>query len=169
MLTFPFQWWQMYIYESHSLQYNTEFRNHTYQPFTFLSSTGDSERARNDELQWNGPLQSRHNRCDSVSNHHTHDCLLNQLFRRRSKKTLKLRVTGLCAGNSPGTGEFPAQKASNAENVSIWWRHHAKISSLVLHCRSGRFPLRYGQFSPKLLIIDTPDTRTNTKLGLRTV
>ena len=27
-------------------------------------------------------------------------------------------------GNSPGTGEFPAQMASNAENVSIWWRHH---------------------------------------------
>ena len=24
----------------------------------------------------------------------------------------------------PVTGEFPAQKASNAENVSIWWRHH---------------------------------------------
>ena len=23
------------------------------------------------------------------------------------------------------TGEFPAQMASNAENVSIWWRHHA--------------------------------------------
>ena len=37
----------------------------------------------------------------------------------------KLRVTGLCAGNSPVTGEFPAQSASNAENVSIWWRHHA--------------------------------------------
>ena len=41
------------------------------------------------------------------------------------KKTSKLRVTGLCAGNSPGTGEFPAQMASNAENVCIWWRHHA--------------------------------------------
>ena len=27
-------------------------------------------------------------------------------------------------GNSPVTGEFPAQMASNAENVSIWWRHH---------------------------------------------
>ena len=40
------------------------------------------------------------------------------------KKTSKLRVTGLCAGNSPGTGEFPAQMASNAENFSIWWRHH---------------------------------------------
>ena len=23
-----------------------------------------------------------------------------------------------------GTGEFPAQMSSNAENVSIWWRHH---------------------------------------------
>ena len=23
-----------------------------------------------------------------------------------------------------GTGEFPVQMASNAENVSIWWRHH---------------------------------------------
>ena len=44
--------------------------------------------------------------------------------RRRSKKTTKLCITGLCAGNSPVTGEFPAQRASNAENVSIWWRHH---------------------------------------------
>ena len=40
------------------------------------------------------------------------------------KKTWKLRVTGFCAGNSPETGEFRAQMASNAENVSIWWRHH---------------------------------------------
>ena len=32
-----------------------------------------------------------------------------------------------CDGNSPGTGEFPAQMASNAENVSIWWRHHVAI------------------------------------------
>ena len=31
----------------------------------------------------------------------------------------KLRVTGLCEGNSPVTGDFPAQRASNAENVSI--------------------------------------------------
>ena len=31
------------------------------------------------------------------------------------KKTSKLRVTGVCAGNSPMTGEFPAQRASNAE------------------------------------------------------
>ena len=64
-------------------------------------------------------LQWRQNERDGVSNHR-----LNWWFRRRSNKTSKLRVTGLCAGNSPVTGEFPAQKASNAENFSIWWRHH---------------------------------------------
>ena len=73
------------------------------------------------------PLQWRHNGRDCVSNHQPHDCLLNRLFRRRSKKTSKRRVTGLCAGNSPGTGEFPAQMASNVENVPIWWRHHDDI------------------------------------------
>ena len=69
-------------------------------------------------------LRWRHNDHAGVSNHQPHGCLLNRLFRRTSKKTSKLRVTGLCAGNSPGTGEFPAQMASYAENVSIWWRHH---------------------------------------------
>ena len=27
-------------------------------------------------------------------------------------------------GDKPVTGEFAAQMAGNAENVSIWWRHH---------------------------------------------
>ena len=40
------------------------------------------------------PLRWRHNGRDSVSNHQPHDCLLNRLFRRKSKKTSKLRVTG---------------------------------------------------------------------------
>ena len=52
-------------------------------------------------------LEWRHYQGDGVSNHQPHDCLLNRLFRRRSKKTSKLRVTGLCPGNSPVTGEFP--------------------------------------------------------------
>ena len=43
-----------------------------------------------------------------------------------SRRRSKLRATGLCERNSPVTGEFPAQRASNAENVSIWWRHHGK-------------------------------------------
>ena len=67
-----------------------------------------------------------HNEHDGISNHQPHHCLLNSLFGRRSKKTSKLRVTGLCAGNSSVTDEFPAQTASNAEIVSIWWRHYAK-------------------------------------------
>ena len=56
--------------------------------------------------------------------------LLNHPFRRRSKKKSKLRVTGLCAGNSPLTSEFPTQMASNAENVSTWWRYHV-VNCLV--------------------------------------
>ena len=46
------------------------------------------------------PLQLRHNDHDGVSNHQPHGCLLNRAFGRRSKKTSKLRATGLCAGNS---------------------------------------------------------------------
>ena len=62
-------------------------------------------------------LQWRHNEHDGVSNHRCLDCLLNYLFRRRPKKTSKLRVNGLCEGNSAVTGEFPAQRVSNAENI----------------------------------------------------
>ena len=29
------------------------------------------------------------------------------------------------------TGEFPAQMASNAENVSIWWRHHGQNKTYI--------------------------------------
>ena len=49
-----------------------------------------------------------HNGCHGISNHQPHDCLHNRLFRCRSKKTSKFRVTGLCAGNSPVTRKmFP--------------------------------------------------------------
>ena len=82
----------------------------------------------------NFSLWWRHNGRDVISNHQPHDCLLNHLFRRRSKKISKLRVTGLCAGNLPGTGEFPAQMASNAENVSISWRHHVLSVCCVHRC-----------------------------------
>ena len=80
------------------------------------------ERGGFHEVRTVSTLRWHHNGHNRVSNHQPHDCLLNRSFRRTSKKTSKLRVTGLCAGNSPETGEFPAQMASNAENVSIWWR-----------------------------------------------
>ena len=54
-----------------------------------------------DSLRW------RQNGRDSVSNHQPHDCLFNRLLRPRSKKTSKIRVTGLCVGNSPGPVNSP--------------------------------------------------------------
>ena len=57
-----------------------------------------------------------HNERDGVSNHRRLDCLLNRLFRRRSKNTSKLRVTALCEGN-PGT-------------LTIWgkWAKHRDVA-----------------------------------------
>ena len=69
-------------------------------------------------------LQWRHNEHDGVSNNQRLDCLHTRLFRRRSKKTSKLRANGICKGSSPMTSEFHAQRASKEENVSIWWRDH---------------------------------------------
>ena len=78
-------------------------------------------------------FQWRHNEHDGVSNHQPRDCLLNRLFKAQiNKKTSKLRVTGLCEGNSPVAGDFPAQRASNVENVSIWGRHHGK-NDIICH------------------------------------
>ena len=53
------------------------------------------------------PLRWRHNDHDGGSNHQPHGCLLNRLFRRKSKRTSKLRVSGLCVGNSPGPVNSP--------------------------------------------------------------
>ena len=86
------------------------------------------------------PLRWRRNGHGCVSNHQPHHCLLNRLFGRRSKKTSKLRVTSLCAGNLLGTGEFPAQMASNAENVPIWWRHHALTNLKQVVCIEAQIP-----------------------------
>ena len=65
------------------------------------------------------------------------------------RKSIKApRVTGLCEGNSPVTGEFPAQRASNAENVSIWWCHHdVSLRWFILHpCyKLHCVPFRYAQ------------------------
>ena len=69
-------------------------------------------------------LHWRHNDHDGVSNHQPH-CLFTQPFiQTQIKENIKApRHWPLC-GEFTGTGEFPAQKASYAENVSIWWRHH---------------------------------------------
>ena len=84
-------------------------------------------------------LQWCHNELDGVSNQQSYECLLMRLCRRRSKKTSKLCVTGICEGNSPVTGEFPTQRASKGENVSIWCRHHdCVIPQNMRHQRSTK-------------------------------
>ena len=60
-------------------------------------------------------LHWRHYECVDVSNRQRLDCLRSRLFRRRSKKTSKLSVTGLYDGNTPVTGGFPSQRASNTD------------------------------------------------------
>ena len=69
-------------------------------------------------------LKWHHNERDGISNHRRIDWSLHRLFRRRSKKTSKLRVTGFCEGNSSVTSKFPAQRDTK---VSIWWRHPGKV------------------------------------------
>ena len=68
---------------------------------TYIIDKSDNGNSAIFSLRW------RHNDHDSVSNHQPHGCLLNRLLRRRSKKTSKLRVTGLCVGNSPGPVNSP--------------------------------------------------------------
>ena len=104
---------------SDTTNYNTHTHTHTrtHKKMTrFTNSKLDKSDALNAERSHSRPnhwitirhhtLQWRNNERDGVSNHRRLDCLLNRLFRCRSKKTSKL--TGLCEGNSPATGEFPA-------------------------------------------------------------
>ena len=86
--------------------------------------------------------------------------------KRRSKKTSKPRVTGLCEGNSPVTGEFPAQSASNAENVSIWWRHHVRdICDMALHdCqKTSELTMKDGGCTRKLWDVQQGNFKDNLR------
>ena len=90
-------------------------------------------------------------------------CLLNRLFMRISKKTSKLRVTGVCEGNSPMTEDFPAQMASNAENVTIWWRHHVILTNhfgiriLMKNYIQGKFLIKHPYLNNAKSSLVAPD------------
>ena len=99
-------------------------------------------------------LQWRHNEHNGV--------LFAQPFiQARPKKTSTLHVIGLCEGNSPVNGEFPAQRASNAENVSIWWRHrgvrstctksHKTPKTYTMSIINGMYPIYLDDLWPLLL------------------
>ena len=61
---------------------------------------------------------------------------------------------------SLGTGEFPAQMASNAENVSIWWRHHGILGGCVRVCVGGG---RYSQLLTWLWLLMESCTANSPK------
>ena len=87
-------------------------------------------------------LQRHPNEHDGISNYRHLDCLLNRLFWHRSKKTSKLCITDICEGNSLVTGEFPTQRASNAENVSISWHHH-ELHEILRNWWCTVYPKKY--------------------------
>ena len=85
-----------------------------------------------------GTLHWRHNDQDGVSNHQPHGCLLNRLFGRRSKKTSKLRVTGLCARWIPRTkGQWRGKcfhlMTSSWDVLNVWWRSSLGICIWYYH------------------------------------
>ena len=79
-------------------------------------------------------LQLRHNERDGVSNHRRLDCLLNRLFICRSKKTSKLRIIGLCEGNSPVTDE--TRKMFPFDNVIMLYI--AMASATIIMTMQGK-------------------------------
>ena len=78
-------------------------------------------------------LQWRHNERGGVSNHRRRDCFPNHMFKRRSKKTPKLRVTGLCEGNPPVAGGFPHKGPVTRKmlpvDVIMWSKFHKRLET----------------------------------------
>ena len=101
------------------------------------------QRGQTKSSQW------RHNERDGVSNHRRLDCLLNRLFRRESKKTSKLRVTGLGEENPAVIDGFPSKRSITQKIfpfddviMSSSWRHHVRPSSSELNLGS-QIPDKY--------------------------
>ena len=113
-------WWDHYVW-SHGRNCQIKVRCDIDMLFALLTPLS---------LQW------RHNGQDGVSNHQPHDCLLNGFFLRRSKKTSKFRVTGLC-GEFTGHRWIPRRKTSNAENfpfddvIMVRGYHRSPVDSLT--------------------------------------
>ena len=92
-------------------------------------------------------LQLRHNGRDGVLNHRRRYCLLNRLFRHRSKKYQSAVSLAIVRGIHRWPVDI--KKASNAENVSIWWRHH-ELNSICVR-RSVISIMTVSQISDKLI------------------
>ena len=124
------------------------------------------------DLCYSNSLQWRHNEHDSVSNHQPHDCLLNRLFGRRSKKTSKLRVTGNCAR----TGEFTAQqgpvnsphkwpvtrKVFPFDDVIMWCQ---SAISYISRCHAAQWLFSYILFQHLIILFPRKTWKTSVGYG----
>ena len=89
-------------------------------------------------------LRWRHNEHDDVSNHQPHDCFFKLLFRRRSKETSKLRVTGHCAGNSPVTGhKGPLTRKMFPFYDVTMIRRAPNLSGIYISAQTSHEPTRF--------------------------
>ena len=131
-------------------------------------------------------LQWRHNGRDSVSNHRPRDCFLNRLFRRRSKKTLQLRVRGTLCGEFTGdrgpmnsTHKWPVTRkmfrfedvimiVSNSIYCALAWHLSDKVINMKIVEINGRaLRILYNEYSStcgKLLAVSNSDTILLTRL-----
>ena len=106
-------------------------------------------------------LHWRHNVHDGVSNHQPHSCLRNRLFRRRSKKTSKLRVTGLCVGNSPGS----VTRILVTHDDVIKWKHFPRNWPFVWGIHWDRWiPRTKGQLRGKCFHLMTSSCVTKIRI-----
>ena len=81
--------------------------------------------------------------------------LLNRLFRRRSKKMRKFRFTGIVRAI------HLSQKASKAENVSIWWRHHESTIGFLFN---GYRPIIFSIYQILLTYVCIRSVESKTKI-----
>ena len=70
-----------------------------------------------------------------MSNHQTHDCLLNSLFRLRSKKISNFASLAFVRGIHRWAVNYPHKGPVTGKNVSNWWRHNETkyVLSLPVH------------------------------------
>ena len=88
---------------------------------------------------------------DGVSSHRRLDCLLNRLFRWRSKKTSKLGVTGLCEGwpvNSPRKHPVPRKMSPFDDIIMSQWMYQ------TVSVGPRRWPIHSIRFVPGYIILE---------------
>ena len=89
------------------------------------------------------PLQRRNNERDGFSNHRRLGCLLIRLCMNWPKKTPKIRVSGLCKGNSPVTGWFPHKGTVTRKSFHLITSPWAKLPMKMIN-----FHGVFGLFEP---------------------